>query len=69
MQESSRANNNRDSVQDTWYRLVDAVNLTEIEAFFQYLEDEMLLKYDYVDRGRCAAVLKIIHAAMVLNTK
>ncbi|CAH0518855.1 unnamed protein product [Peronospora belbahrii] len=45
------------------------VDVTEIEAFFQYWEDEMLLKYDYIDRERCVAVLKVIHAAMVHRRK
>jgi hypothetical protein len=41
-----------------------AVDPTEMDAFFQYWADEMLLKYDYLDRERCAVVLQTIQQAL-----
>ncbi|KAK1938229.1 hypothetical protein P3T76_009379 [Phytophthora citrophthora] len=37
---------------------------TAVDAFFQYWADEMLLKYDYIDRARCSNVLQVIQAAV-----
>ncbi|CAI5743778.1 unnamed protein product [Peronospora destructor] len=68
LQESSRAEK-RGGIENTSYHPLFAVGSTEIEAFFQYWEDEMFLKYDYMDRERCAAILNVIQAAMVHRTK
>ncbi|ETP16914.1 hypothetical protein F441_08572 [Phytophthora nicotianae CJ01A1] len=37
-----------------------ALDATEMDAFFPYWADEMLLKYDYIDRERCVEVLEVI---------
>ncbi|GMF28023.1 unnamed protein product [Phytophthora lilii] len=44
-----------------------ALDLTEMDGFFRYWADEMLLKYDYLDRQRCIAVLEVIQAALQGN--
>lgn len=36
----------------------------EMDAFLRYWADEMLLKYDYIDRERCESVLAAIQAAI-----
>ncbi|KAG1708835.1 hypothetical protein DVH05_022456 [Phytophthora capsici] len=41
-----------------------AMDSTAVDAFFQYWADEMLLKYDYIDRERCSIVLQVIHAGV-----
>ncbi|KAG6617485.1 uncharacterized protein IUM83_02385 [Phytophthora cinnamomi] len=41
-----------------------AADATEMDAFFQYWADEMLLKYDYIDRGQCESVLATIQCAL-----
>ncbi|CAH0490116.1 unnamed protein product [Peronospora farinosa] len=64
LQEPSRATN-QSSIENTSCHPLLAVDSMEIEAFFQYWKDEMFLKYDYMDRERCAAILKVIQAAMV----
>ncbi|EEY61682.1 uncharacterized protein PITG_02020 [Phytophthora infestans T30-4] len=35
-----------------------------MDAFIQYWSDEMLLKYDYIDRDRCVDVLKTIQKSL-----
>ncbi|KAL4087015.1 hypothetical protein PRIC1_014073 [Phytophthora ramorum] len=41
-----------------------AVDSAEMGAFLQYWSDEMLLKYDYLDRERCSTVLEAIQSAL-----
>ncbi|KAG2778829.1 hypothetical protein PC129_g2512 [Phytophthora cactorum] len=42
-----------------------ALDVTDMDAFFQYWADEMLLKYDYLDRERCVDVLEIIKTSLL----
>ncbi|KAE9360144.1 hypothetical protein PR003_g369 [Phytophthora rubi] len=40
------------------------VDSAEMDVFLKYWADEMLLKYDYIDRERCGSVLVVIQAAL-----
>ncbi|KAG7385040.1 hypothetical protein PHYPSEUDO_001976 [Phytophthora pseudosyringae] len=54
----------QDSDEGPASRLKFAAESTEMDAFFQYWADEMLLKFDYLDRERCVSVLAAIQVAV-----
>ncbi|KAL3663111.1 hypothetical protein V7S43_012051 [Phytophthora oleae] len=55
---------NLTTISDDYEATSFAVDSTAVDAFFQYWADEMLLKYDYIDRERCSNVLQVIQAAV-----